>query len=66
MALVLEEEIGEILQGYAVEAFQQASAQVFERLDEPEVAAAFASGKATSADEAARLALTAVGRRAPR
>ena len=64
-ALTLEEEIGEILQGYAVEAFESASAQVLERLDDPEVAAAFAAGKAMSADEAAQLALTAVGSESP-
>jgi predicted ATPase/class 3 adenylate cyclase len=64
-ALTLEEEIGEILQGYAVEAFESASAQVLERLDDPDVAAAFAAGKAMGADEAARLALSAVGSEAP-
>jgi predicted ATPase/class 3 adenylate cyclase len=64
-ALTLEEQIGEVLQGYAVEAFELASAPVLERLDEPEVAAAFAAGKTLNADEAARLALAAVGRKPP-
>ena len=64
-ALALEEEIGEVLQGYAVDAFESASARVLERLDDSEVAAAFAAGKAMGADDAARLALTAVGRASP-
>ena len=50
---------------YSVEAYAAVSAPVLDRLDEPDVAAAFAAGKAMSVEDATALALTSVGREAP-
>jgi len=61
----LQVRIGEALQGYSVDAYAEVSAPVLDRLDEPDLAAAFAAGKAMSESEAAELALASVGRKSP-
>jgi len=61
----LQERIGEAMQGYSVEAYAEVAAPALDRLDDPEVAAAFAAGKAMSETDAAELALGAVGRDTP-
>jgi hypothetical protein len=61
-ATALQERIGEAIQGYSVDAYEEAAAPVVERLGKPEVAAAFAAGQAMSEADATGLALAAVGR----
>jgi hypothetical protein len=62
---VMQEQIAEELQSYSIQAYAETAAPVTERLDEPDIAAAFAAGKAMSPQDAAQLALDAVGRKAP-
>lgn len=60
----LQERIGEVLQGYSVEAYDEVSKPVLDRLDDPEIAAAYAAGRAMSEADAASFALATVGREA--
>ena len=64
-ALTVQEETGEVLQGYAVTPFEAASAPVRASLDDPEIAAAYAAGTAMRYDDAAAYALGAVAESAP-
>ena len=57
--------MGESVQNYSIEAYAEVSAPVLDRLDEPQVATAYAAGRAMSVEDAAELALTAVGREPP-
>jgi predicted ATPase len=58
----LQERIGEVLQNYSIDAYSAVSAPVLERLDEPEIAAAYAAGRAMSESDATELALSTFGR----
>ena len=62
---MIEEEIGEDIQGYAATIFTETGARVLDRLDDPQIAAAYAAGRATSQPEAVAHALAAVAERAP-
>jgi predicted ATPase len=62
---VIEEEIGERIQGYAVRIYAEKAAPVLDRLDEPEIAAAHAAGRAMSQTDAVAFALATVTERAP-
>jgi predicted ATPase/class 3 adenylate cyclase len=62
---VIEEEIGEKLQGYAARIYAETAAPVLDRLDEPNIAAAHAAGRAMSQSDAAAFALATVAERAP-
>jgi predicted ATPase/class 3 adenylate cyclase len=64
-AVTVQEETGEVLQGYAVAPFEAASTPVLERLDDPAIAAAYAAGTAMSQDDAAAYALAAVANATP-
>jgi tetratricopeptide (TPR) repeat protein len=61
----IEEEIGEDIQGYAASIFAETGARLFDQLDEPQIAAAYASGRAMSQPDAVAHALATVGERAP-
>ena len=56
---------GHELELYARATYARAEAPMRERLDEPEIAAAFASGKAMTEDDAVAYALANVGERPP-
>jgi len=62
---VIEEEIGERPQGYAVRIYAETAAPVLDRLDEPQIAAAHAAGRAMSQADAVAFALTTVSEQAP-
>jgi predicted ATPase/class 3 adenylate cyclase len=62
---VIEEEIGEQIQGYAARIFAETATQVHDGLGEPSIAAAYAEGRATSQADAVTYALAAVPERAP-
>jgi hypothetical protein len=63
-AAAIEEQTGEAMQGYAVDAYTKTAAPVLDRLDEPDVAAAYAAGRAMTQADAAAFALGAVAREA--
>jgi tetratricopeptide (TPR) repeat protein len=62
---VIEEEIGERPQGYAVRIYADTAAPVLDRLDEPQIAAAHAAGRAMTQADAVAYALTTVSEQAP-
>jgi predicted ATPase/class 3 adenylate cyclase len=62
---VIEEEIGERPQGYAVRIYAETAAPVLDRLDEPELAAAHAAGRAMSQADAVAFALATVNEQPP-
>jgi tetratricopeptide (TPR) repeat protein len=64
-AAAIEEHTGEAMQGYAVDAYTKAAAPVLDRLDEPDVAAAYAAGRAMTQADAAARALATVSEAAP-
>ena len=64
-AETIEEQIGEEMEPYERSAFAEALAPVVDRADEPEIAAAWAAGRAMSESEAAAYALAAVAEQAP-
>jgi hypothetical protein len=64
-AETIEEEIGERVQGYARRIYTKTAAQVLERLDQPQIAAAHAAGRAMSQADAVEYALTNVAEQAP-
>jgi len=64
-AEALHERTGRAIEPYAAPAFDECSAPVRERLGEPELAAAWAAGRAMSEADAAAYALATVGERAP-
>jgi hypothetical protein len=64
-AEALHEQIGRRIEPYAAAVYEECSALVRDRLDEPELAAAWAAGRAMSEADAAAYALAAVGERTP-
>ena len=62
---VIDEEIGEQIQGYAARIFAETATQVHDRLGEPSIAAAYAEGRAMSQADAVAYALAAVPERTP-
>jgi hypothetical protein len=64
-ATAIGEQTGETMQGYAVDAYTKTAAPVLDRLDDREVAAAYAAGRATTQADASAYALGAVAREAP-
>ncbi|MFL6018211.1 MAG: ATP-binding protein [Gaiellaceae bacterium] len=58
-ATVIEEQTGEAMQGYAVDAYTKTAAPVLERLGDRNVAAAYAAGRAMTQEDAAAYALAA-------
>ena len=59
-ATAIEEQTGESMQGYAVDAYTKTAAPVLDRLEEPDVAAAYAAGRAMTQEDAAAYALASV------
>jgi hypothetical protein len=53
------------MQGYAVDAYTKTAAPVLDRLDEADVAGAYAAGRAMTQADAAGFALAAVAETAP-
>ena len=64
-AEALLERIGRQIESYAIRAFDECSAPVRDRVREPELAAAWAAGRAMSEADAAAFALATVGARVP-
>ena len=64
-ATAIGELTGETMQGYAVDAYTKTAAPVLDRLDDREVAAAYAAGRAMTQADASAYALGAVAREAP-
>ena len=64
-ATAIEEQTGESMQGYAVDAYTKTAAPVLDRLEEQDVAAAFAAGRAMTQEDAAAYALASVADTAP-
>jgi tetratricopeptide (TPR) repeat protein len=64
-AEALHERSGREIEAYARKAFDECSTPLRERLSEPELAAAWAAGRALNEAEAAAYALATIGERAP-
>ena len=62
---VIEEEIGERIQGYAARIFEQTASLVRNRPDEPPIDTAYSAGRAMSQADAVAFALATVPERAP-
>ncbi len=62
---VIEEEIGEQIQGYAARIFEETVKLVRARLDDPRIADAYAAGRAMDQTAAAAYALATVAERTP-
>jgi tetratricopeptide (TPR) repeat protein len=62
---VIEEEIGERIQGYAARIFEKATSLVRNQLDEPPIEVAYSAGRAMSQADAVAFALATVPEQAP-
>jgi tetratricopeptide (TPR) repeat protein len=62
---VIEEEIGERIQGYAARIFEKATSLVRNQLDEPPIEVAYSAGRAMSQADAVAFALATVSGQAP-
>jgi predicted ATPase/class 3 adenylate cyclase len=62
---VIEEEIGERIQGYAARIFEKTASLVRNRLDEPPIEVAYSAGRAMSQADAVTYALATVPEQAP-
>jgi hypothetical protein len=65
-AETIDEQIGQAMEPYERAAYAEAVAPVVERANDPEIAAAWAAGRAMTESDAAAYALATVAEQAPR